>query len=257
MKAHQIEHELEAIRIAGIASLDTSLYQAALSGQGIDVSFGAFDSTRLSAHRTEVQNYLHGASGLVVNGKHQNFLNQYLNRRRKKTDEESIGAGGLLIAAAFAVMVVLMMVCLVFMTMKQSKVKALEEQINDPVVLDQLNEYEMFMERNSFLQQQYDAIEDLNENITSYPVCNDDVLRVIEECRGSFAIVQFDSFDADQGLVSVTARAENVDDINKFIKQLNERELFKKIDYTGYSYDEQTALWDIHVTCTLTEAAGR
>jgi hypothetical protein len=69
--------------------------------------------------------------------------------------------------------------------------------------------------------------------------------------------VTFESFQADEGLVTVTAKAENVDDINKFIRELNGEDIFNKVDYTGYSYDEQTQLWDIHVTCTLTEAAGR
>jgi hypothetical protein len=55
----------------------------------------------------------------------------------------------------------------------------------------------------------------------------------------------------------VTAKAENVDDINKFIREMNNGKIFNQVDYTGYSYDEQTELWDIHVTCTLTEAAGR
>jgi|GEM_PF-4094072 len=29
------------------------------------------------------------------------------------------------------------------------------------------------------------------------------------------------------------------------------------VDYTGYSYVESDELWDIHVTCTLAESAGR
>jgi hypothetical protein len=111
--------------------------------------------------------------------------------------------------------------------------------------------------RNSFLTRQYNAIKDIDDNIYSYPVCDNDIIKVIDNCSGNYATVRFESFDANSGLVSVSAQSDTVDNINKFIKSLNEQEIFKKIDYTGYSYDSNTELWDIHVTCTLVEAAGR
>jgi hypothetical protein len=83
------------------------------------------------------------------------------------------------------------------------------------------------------------------------------VIQLIDTCASNYVTVQFGSFDADSGRVILTAEAENVDDINKFIRELNSQDIFQKVDYTGYSYDTTAKLWDINVTCTLTEAAGR
>ena len=69
--------------------------------------------------------------------------------------------------------------------------------------------------------------------------------------------VTFDSFDADLGVLTMTARADTVDNINKFIRNLCGEDIFSNVDYTGYSYVESDELWMIHVTCTLAESAGR
>ena len=55
----------------------------------------------------------------------------------------------------------------------------------------------------------------------------------------------------------MTARADTVDNINKFIRKLCNVDIFNSVDYTGYSYVDSEAMWDIHVSCTLAESAGR
>ena len=53
------------------------------------------------------------------------------------------------------------------------------------------------------------------------------------------------------------AKAENVDLINQFIKRLTDEDIFNSIDYTGYAFEEDTGLWNIHVMCILSESAGK
>ena len=50
---------------------------------------------------------------------------------------------------------------------------------------------------------------------------------------------------------------KSVDDINVFIKALTNEDIFCAVDYTGYSFNEAEGMWDIHVTVTLAESAGR
>jgi hypothetical protein len=257
MQAHQIEHELEVIQIAGIVGNDIRLYQMALNGQGISVPSQAFDSSALSAGNGDVQGYLHAASGLVSNGKWHNILNQLGGKKRKKDNAAGSGKGFLIIGITFAVAVLATLGCFFYKLMKQQELDALEDEINNPTVLAQLDEYDTLVVRNSFLTSQYNAIADIDENLYTYPVCDDDILKVFTKCAGSLATVQFESFDANSGIVSITAKSDTVDNINVFIRALCNEDIFKTVDYTGYSYDSQTELWNINVTCTLTESAGR
>jgi hypothetical protein len=257
MKAHQIEYPLETICLAGIEAGGTELYGSALREMGIEVPVVWLDSTMLSANKSDIQSYLHAVSGLVSNGTWQNFLKQYSRQRRKKSEKDDMGKGILIVGAVFAVMLFATLVCLVAKTVKQNSYYRLVEENNSPEVVEQITEYDELLERNAFLARQYSGITDMDENLASYPICDSDVLQVFASCAVGYADVQFESFDAEEGIAVVAARAENVDDINKFIKELNKQTIFNRVDYTGYSFDENTNLWDIYVTCILTEAAGR
>jgi hypothetical protein len=257
MMANQVEEKLETIRIAGIPDVDISLYQEGLYSQGINVEIQAYDSNELSADKVEVQRYIEAASGLVTSGKAQNFLQVYNGNKRKKNKEKEVNTGLLVVGGVFVVMLFATLGCFIFKVVKQTQLDKLEAEINSPYVLEQVQQYDALLERNSFLARQYSAIAEVDENLLTYPVCNNEIIKDIDDCAGNYATVTFESFQADAGLVTVTAKAENVDEINKFIREMNNCDIFNQIDYTGYSYDEQTKLWDIHVTCILTEAAGR
>jgi hypothetical protein len=80
---------------------------------------------------------------------------------------------------------------------------------------------------------------------------------VIEKCAGDYAEVSFESLNAETGIISITAQSGTVDDINKFIKAMSEQDIFNDIDYTGYEFVDETGLWNINISCTLAESAGR
>jgi hypothetical protein len=201
-----------------------------LNAQGIDVPIAAFDSTKLSANKASIQNYLHAASGLVINGKCQNFLNQYSSQKRKGAAKEDVGNGTLAVMITFIVMLLVTLICFVFRIIKQEKLFRLEAENTSQDVIEQVAEYDELLERNVYLNNQYDAIADVDENLNTYPVCNNKIIDLIQNCAGNYATVQFDSFDADAGLVMVTARSENVDNIYKFIRELNGRDIFQSVD---------------------------
>ena len=75
-----------------------------------------------------------------------------------------------------------------------------------------------------------------------------------DEEEGKIEII---SFDAEQGVVTFSAKSDDVNDIYKYIDQLLNQSIFMKVDHTGYTYDDSTGLYDIHVQCTLAESVGR
>lgn len=257
MQAHQIEYPLEAVLLAGINPIDIHMYQSFIMQQGIQAPVILFEDNNIIASNMDVQNFLHAASGLVVNGKWRNFLDRY-NSGKKKTKNEGEGRKGLyIIFAALAVMLILLASTSTYRAIRKKALKEVEAYNESPEVLLDVALYDALTSRNAFLAAQYAAIADLNDNLYTYPVCDDGIMDIVMKCAGSYAEIDFESFDADQGMITMSAVADTVDNINKFISELNAQEIFSDINYTGYTYQEQTDKWDIHVTCTLAESAGR
>jgi hypothetical protein len=257
MQAHQVGSSLEAVRLAGFRELDEELYRHALELVGIRVPVSSFHSEYLSAGVEDVQKYLNAASGLVEGGNQQNFLARYRAYKKKNTKGRRLPKGAIAVAVLFLVMAVSTLGLYTYDTLRRQELSRIDGELRDVELVAKVAEYDGLMASANSISMEHTYLSEIDENIYSYPVCDDDIIRQIEDCAEGYATVDFESFDADQGIVVISAMAENVDDINKFIKILSGRDIFNDVDYTGYSYDEQSSLWDIHVTCTLVESAGR
>ena len=187
----------------------------------------------------------------------QNFLDGYHAGKKKETEGGGVGKGFLAILISLAVMLVGLAVCITVRTLKKQELQKLKEYNESPATIMEVARYDVLLEQTSYLSNQYNAIAGVNQNLYTYPVCNREVMGVVDDCAQGLATVTFDSFDADLGVLTMTARADTVDNINKFIRNLCGEDIFSNVDYTGYSYVESDELWDIHVTCTLAESAGR
>ena len=254
MQAHQIEYPLETIILAGVNPLNIYTYSEAILQQGIQAPVQIFSDDKIQAG-VDIQNSIHATSGLISTGKFQNFLTLF--RTSKKKDEEKTGskAGMFIIIGAVAVMLIALAAAFTVKILKQRELKEAEEA-NQSMAM-QVTWYDMVVAENTFISAQYNSIVGLDENIYTYPVCNTEVRNLINKCAGNYAEVSFESFDADSGVVSFTATSGTVDEINLFIAELNKQDIFNSVDYSGYSYNEGTENWDIHVNCTLAESAGR
>lgn len=260
MKAHQIETPLDNIYLAGLSREDESLYRGAILEMGIEVPVKVADYNFGSAlNSEETQKYLHAVSGLCSGGKTQNFLVQYKEAGKKKKTAENANliSSLILLGSILAVMLVILITLGVTSSGKRKELEKLEEYNTNPMRQTDLMDYEYYLRRNGYLISQYNAINEIDNNIVTYPTGNSKVLDVLKSTAIGYADITYDSFDAESGVISMSAKAKNVEDINKFIKKLTEQKMFSNVDYTGYRYNEQQEMWDVHVTCTLAEAAGR
>lgn len=255
MMAHQIEHDIECVVMAGVSGADMGLYQMAIQNQGINVPIRLFDGSGIAKNSNDIQNYLHAASGLVLNGKCQNFLNQYKGKGKKGGIK--LGKTFILIASITLLMFVALAVSIFFRIKTKQRLKEAEDFNKDINVMLDVAKYDGLSEECGFLYRELAAIKEIDENIYTYPVCNNKILLTFAKCAGNYAHIEFDSFNAIEGNASVSASAVSVDDINKFIKALNEDKTFSNVDYTGYEWNESDGVWNINVTCTLSESAGR
>ena len=254
MQAHQIEYPLETIILAGVNPLNIYTYSEAILQQGIQVPVQVFSDENVQAS-VDMQGSIHAAGGLINTGKHQNFLTLYSTAKKKSDEPKGSKVGIFVILGSLAVMCIAFAAALTARFLKNKELDDAKEA--NEKMASQITWYDMTVAENEFISAQYRSIVGLDENIYTYPVCNTDVRNLIRQCAGKYAEVSFESFDADSGIVTFTATSKTVDEINLFIAELNKQDIFNSVDYSGYSYQESTEKWDIHVNCTLAESAGR
>lgn len=179
-----------------------------------------------------------------------------MHKARKETDAgtmKKIGA----VAAVTAVMLLGFGGTFAYKVIRNNKLTELKDYNESPAVISQASMYDALLARNTYISGQYYAINEISDNLDTYPYCSAEVRNIIGTCAKGYADVDIESFNSDTGVVTMVAKAENVDLINQFIKRLTDEDIFNNIDYTGYAFEEDTELWNIHVMCILSESAGK
>lgn len=259
MQAHQMEQQIESLVIAGIGTLELPLYQQAVDQMGMTMPVRLYDATgAITSAYADIQKCLRCASGLTVSGNTVNFLKQFQTKAKKgNKKDKSIGINVVPIVVAAVIMVILLIGSASVYLVRKTTLDTITAYNQSPNIILSVTEYDMLTGRNQYLYAQQEAITDLKENINTYPTGNTKVIDRIQSCATGYAQAQFDAFDAKEGTLEMTASSDSVDNINRFIKKLCEQDIFSSVDYTGYAYNDTKGCWDIHVTCTLAEAAGR
>ena len=163
----------------------------------------------------------------------------------------------ILIGSVFAIMFILT-AALVFKThMAKQKLQEAKDYNESPTIMFQLADYDRCVTMMAAGSDRYASYTNMNNAIETYPIYNDSLVSPIMRCASGLAEIEISSFDAEAGKVSFTATADNVENINRFIAKLYDEDIFMDVDYTGYTYNNTDDIWDIHVTCTLAESAGR
>ena len=114
------------------------------------------------------------------------------------------------------------------------------------------------------LQSQIAVQEQLNAAVTqaaaaaaSYPYMNQQVYQAVQNaCPASLTAV-LQSYAADSGSLDLAVTALNAADISHFIDNLYGTDLFLKVNYTGYSYMEDSMMYTANVICYLHSQAGK
>ncbi len=263
MKANQIEDKLQVIEIAGIDPTDMGMYSEAISNYDPDTPVELFSFGGGTGNNADLQRYLQAISGLYATEKSQNFLSGVINSRKKrKSSEKSEKTMDVLrlFLPAFIVFILLAIVVAVMFIVKtgrQRQLEALEEYNNSPDVMMEVAMYDTVVARNKFLIAQYKAIKEIEEDIVTYPCGNSEVIDLLGKSAAGYSDVKISSFEARNGTLSFSAKASDVELINKFIRRLMDEQLFGDVDYTGYNYIEDEDKWKINITCTLAESVGR
>jgi len=260
MRTEKLDQAIDQIVVAGVEDNSLSRYQQSLMDHGIDIpsSISKPMVTNDARLQYEAQAALFAVSGLYDFGKESNFLTHFDTKDKKASKlDPDLQKRVVIIGTTLAVMVVLFAISLVMRLMRQKSYNEAHDYNKSPAIVLQVNSYDEAVERRDALLAKYKSINFVSESIDSYPVPSDSVLEVIRETAKGYARIEIISFDAEAGRITFSAKADNVNDIYKYIDKLLDEDIFMTVEHTGYTLDEKEAIYDIHVTCTLAESAGR
>ena len=160
------------------------LYRNAIMEMGIDVPACVYDFRfGNTTYDADMYKFIHAVSGLCVKEKSLNFLVQHAKFGRKKKAEKNTAliSNIILLGSIFVVMILILLVLSIVAAGKEKQYRELEEYNNSPIRQAELMDYEYYMRRNTYLMSQYEAIEDIDNNIVTYPTGNSVVLGTFDE----------------------------------------------------------------------------
>ncbi|MBU3876115.1 hypothetical protein HGO97_009855 [Faecalicatena sp. AGMB00832] len=100
------------------------------------------------------------------------------------------------------------------------------------------------------------SMESLKVSLLGYPRIDSKTEQVVAACASGLVSAQISSYNAESGMMSFNAEAGNVEQINQFIKLLNQQEIFSDVDYTGYSQGSDNK-WSVNVNCIMAGRQGQ
>jgi len=256
MQAHKIEQRVEKIIIAGTENADMSFYGDIVSAYGLSAPVTTLNQG-LGPNPEKnhlAQQVIFALSGLYTDGtKESNFLANLDLKEKKSTINPELKKNIIIVGATLAVMALIFLVVFAMRMIRQSRYN---ELVEDPIVVSQAAMFDAFSARRDTLASRANSIRNVLNTIDTYPVFTREVERLLQKTASGYADITIGSFDAENGLVNVTARATDVEMINQYIYRLQEQEIFSSVRYSGYTYN-QDGTWSINVTCTFAESVGR
>ena len=257
MKASQVTAPIETIYVGGMEKSNAEYYIGRLNETGGGTVIDSFDPGvgRGLPPGTDIQSVLMAVCGLMGRDESSNLLRHYEKPSEKRDNVTRFRV--LLVVIVFIIMVAALVVSIKLKLDAEARLDALKEYNENPAMTAQLMDYEYYSQEVVTAQNRKNALLEIGEAFITYPVLTTPVYKELEKTAAGYAEIEIQSFNAEQGMISFTVSAREVEDVNRFIADLMKSDAFMKVEYTGYSYDESIGIWDVHVSCVMRENVGR
>lgn len=258
MVANKIEARIERVVIAGTERNDVSFYSEMVANYGIEAPVEIMNSGLGTnpQQQFEAQKAIFALGGLFDCGKQENFLTNYKVKDKKQSVNPELKKNIIIIASVFAVMMIGFVTALFLKIQRQKKYDELKEYNENPAVVSQAMLFDTFSVKRDKLAAQSNSIDNMLNTIETYPILNDEIIKILQETAKGYATIEIGNFNADSGVVNVAAKAKDVEKINEYIKRLEEKDIFNSVKYSGYTMNSD-GTWTINVNCTFAEGVGR
>ncbi len=259
MKANQMDTPIQNIFVAGIKGLDIDVYRQMTSASRIEAAVEWYDCglSQKVGRRFDLTAVLPALSGIFGQDKTNNLLTAFSSLKKEKKVDAFWQKSFILIGVVFVIMLALTVVFVLQKKKTEAELEDLKAYNENPATMMNLAMYDQAVNGMTEGSDRYNSYINVKNAVETYPVFNDKIREPLERCATGYAEIEITSFDAVAGVLSFTANSERVQDINKFIARIQSEDIFSSVSYSGYSLNSGDNTWNIHVSCTLAESAGR
>ena len=140
--------------------------------------------------------------------------------------------------------------------LESKKIDDINDWINDSQIQQQYQEADEVMKESERLVEQKRQVEQMKQNLATYPDLDADIIARIADVSGSTMSVEVKSMDAETGLLTFHAVSSAVIDIPGYVNKLTQTGLFSSVDYSGYQYQDGEYTLDLSCILKPIDAGG-
>ena len=240
---------------AGMSPEDVSMLQGYLADTDPDISV---HGTTAPSHihfkkwNDRLSAFIYPIAGLVVPQTGFPVLKAIKKNDEKYTRKVELYRKSIPVIITTAILLLITLFMLVVRINTSKRLRDLEDYNSRIDVMQSAMEYDAFIVRSTADGKQQGGVDLLREYIDTYPIPDSSVNeQIIKAAAKHNVTVEFSSYNSGDGVFATTASSPTVENINMFIADLLDMDIFENVDYTGYSWNESDGAWSIKVICTL------
>jgi hypothetical protein len=240
---------------AGMTPDDVSMLQQYLAQTDPDVTVhgtAAPSHIHFKKWSDRLSAFIYPISGLIVPNTGFPVLKAVRKNDESYTRKLELAKKSVPVAILFGVLLLITIFMLIVRLGTARRLRDIEDYNSRPDVIQAAMEYDALIQRASEAGEKQGGVDLLREYSDSYPVPDSSINdQILKAANAHGVTVEFNSYNSANGVLSTTASSPVVENINMFIADLLDMEIFEDVDYTGYSWDESEGAWSIKVICTL------
>ena len=250
------EEPLKEVYTCGMPEEDFRYCVGGMQSLGMDVRrLEASGVIEFSTHaRTqEAGNYVFLLGCLFTSKRDRNMMTSY-----KKGRAENSGVGQLVkrvlpAAITLGICGAAAACMLVYNGSLQSQANALSDYLTDPSNVEKSSKSAEIQGEMAQISRKMSASQGVIDALASYPKVNSDVEAAISKAAGGSVSTEIRSYNGEEGALTLKASSARVESINGFVTKLNSLAMFRKVEYSGYTFNTDKKVYDINVICYLSE----
>ncbi|MCR5740251.1 MAG: hypothetical protein K6G43_10595 [Lachnospiraceae bacterium] len=246
------------VYFAGMSPDDVGMLQASLTETDPDITVhGTVAPSHIHFRKwnDKLSTFVYPIAGLIIPKTGLSLLKAARSNDEGYTQKKELTRKAvpvIVLSSVLALIAVFLGIILFHQTKRLDKLTAYN---SDPSVMMSAVEYDRLVLLAAKDGEMQGGVDLLQDAIASYPVPDSSVNdKIRDAARGEGVDITINSYDAANGIFSITAYGFEVEKINRFIANLLSMDIFEDVNYTGYEWNENNGTWSIKVICTL--AAG-
>lgn len=259
----QIQDKIEIVYLTGVSREEFEIYGQSVEEMELGITFASLGRERHIGVSRSVEKdfsfYLAELGNLIKEKKDINLVTQAKKKVKKKSAEPTVWKRYVILPAVLLVVSLSILGVLLWQEWRNKKVlQDLNNYLTDPQNIELNQKSEQLLNDITELSRKVTQIQRVKECVATYPYMNSKVEEQLQEsARGKSVTLDVRSYEAATGILTVDAKAKQVEQINYFIDTLSWSGVFDDVQYTGYTYDEKEQMYTINVMCYLSENAGK